>query len=106
MGLLMAICAITDPPELTQLGDCFVGIIKIFVAVAGVAVVITFLIGVFKYITSRGDKEGLAGAQSTLTYAIIGLVIVATSFAVITLIDRTLLGGTGVLLNFQIPTVP
>lgn len=99
----MAVCTISDPPQLSQLGDCFVGIIKLFVAVAGVAVVVTFLIGIFKYITSRGDKEGLTSAQSTITYAVIGLVIVATSFAIITIIDRTLLSGTGTLLNFEIP---
>lgn len=101
----MALCTISDPPQLNQLGDCFSGIIKIFVAMAGVVVVITFLIGAFKYVISRGDKAGLESAQSTITYALIGLVIVALSFGIITLIDRSLLGGTGVLLNFEIPTI-
>ena len=100
----MAICTIGDPPALNQLGDCFVGIIKIFISAAGVAVVVTFLLGAFKYITSRGDEEGLASAQATLTYAIIGLVVVAISFAIINLLDDAFLSGTGGLLNFEIPT--
>lgn len=101
----MAVCVIGDPPTLDQLGDCFVGIIKSFVAVASVAVLITFLWGIFKYITSRGDKEGVASAQATITYAMIGLVIVAVSFAIMAFIDSSLLSGTGFLLKFEIPTI-
>jgi hypothetical protein len=105
----MAVCNFpNDPnyvPQLSDVGDCVVGIIKSFVAVASVAVLITFLWGIFKYITSRGDKEGVASAQATITYAMIGLGIVAVSFAIMTFIDQSLLGGTGFLLDFNIPTI-
>lgn len=40
-----------------------------------------------RYIRSGGDQEKLKGARETLTYAIIGLVIVFLSFAIINLIS-------------------
>lgn len=101
----MAVCTITDPPQIGQIGQCFVGIIKLVVGLAGVATVIVFLIGTIQYITSRGDKEGVMAAKSTLTYAIIGLVVVAVAYGLVALIDRTILGGTGILFNFDIPNL-
>ncbi|MCX6783831.1 MAG: hypothetical protein NT141_02065 [candidate division WWE3 bacterium] len=101
----MAICTIGDPPTIDQLGPCFVSIIKLVVGFAGVATVIVFLIGTVQYITSRGDKEGVTAAKGTLTYAIIGLVVVAVAFGLVSLIDRTILGGTNTLLNFDVPSI-
>lgn len=48
------------------------------------------LFGGFKWMTSGGDQEKLAGARQTITYAIIGLAIVALSFTVINVIDAFL----------------
>lgn len=40
-----------------------------------------------RYIRSGGDQEKLKGARETLTYAIIGLVIILLSFGIINLIS-------------------
>jgi len=92
-------------PTLDQLGPCFSGIIKAVVGLGGVAVVITFLLGAFQYVTSRGDEKAIMAAQATLTYAMIGLVIIAVSFGIMTFLDSTILSGSGTLLNFEIPTI-
>jgi len=42
-----------------------------------------------RFIRSGGDQEKLKGARETLTYAIIGLVIILLSFAIINLISYT-----------------
>lgn len=47
--------------------------------VAGVISVIMLMISGLKYITSKGDPSQTASAKSTLIYALVGLVIVASS---------------------------
>lgn len=43
----------------------------------GIAAVVMIIIGGLKYITSGGDSNQISSAKSTLTYAIVGLVIAA-----------------------------
>jgi len=52
-------------------------VITIFSAVVGVVSVIMIMVGGFRYVTSGGDANNVKSAKSTITYAIIGLVIVA-----------------------------
>lgn len=57
--------------------------------VLGLAVLITFiffLVGGIRWIMSQGDKKQLETAQKTITYAIIGLLVVLLSFFVINFI--------------------
>ena len=51
--------------------------INIFSLVVGIISVIMIIYGGFKYITSGGDSGNVTGARNTITYAVIGLVIVA-----------------------------
>lgn len=52
-------------------------VINFLSAIIGTVAVVMIVVGGFKYITSGGDSGKVAGAKSTLIYAIIGLVIVA-----------------------------
>ncbi len=87
-------------PSFDALGGCTANLIKVFITLCGVAALVMFLIGTVKYITSGGDDKAIAEAKNTLTYAIIGIVIVALSYSLISLIDTLVLGGTGRLLTF------
>lgn len=51
--------------------------------VVGVAAVIMVIISGLKYVTSGGDAQKVAGAKSTLIYAIIGLAIVALAQVIV-----------------------
>lgn len=51
-------------------------IINIISVIAGFAAVIMIMLGGLRYTTSGGDSSKVAGAKSTITYAIIGLVVV------------------------------
>ena len=53
---------------------------------AGVVVLILLIIGGFKFIASGGDPKQVEGARKTITYALIGLVVILFSFAIINLI--------------------
>lgn len=55
---------------------------------AGIAALILVIISGFKFVTSGGDPKQAEGARKTLTYAIIGLVVVLFSFAIISFIEE------------------
>lgn len=52
------------------------------------------VIGGITWITSGGDKEALAKAKSTVTYAIIGLVLGLSSFLILSLLESFFQLGT------------
>jgi hypothetical protein len=47
------------------------------------------IIAGFKYITSGGDTNKVASAKSTLTYAIIGIVVVALAQLIVHFVIKT-----------------
>jgi len=51
-------------------------VINIFSIVVGIVAVIMIIVGGFKYITSGGESSKVSGAQSTILYAVVGLVVV------------------------------
>lgn len=52
-------------------------VVNLLSIAVGIAAVIMIIIGGLKYITAAGDSNRVSSAKSTLTYAIIGLVIAA-----------------------------
>lgn len=100
---------IVAPTEFSALqGITFPGLISTVIkAILVVAALIAFfylLIGGIKWITSGGDKEKTSAAQSTLTAALVGLVIVFAAWAIINLV-QTFFGIT-ILGNLNIPVIP
>ncbi len=65
---------------------------------AGIAALFFIFFAGFKFMTSGGDPKQVEGARKTLTFAIIGLVVILLSFAVINLISQ--LTGATCILNF------
>lgn len=66
-----------------------------------IAVLLSFafiIFGGLKWITSEGDKQKLSSARSTITFAVIGLVITFVSFLIINLLGQflhiPLIGGS------------
>ncbi len=60
----------------------------LLIFVGTVAVILLVYAGI-RFITSGGDPKKVAGARQIITYAIIGLVLVLSSFLIITLISYT-----------------
>ena len=67
-------------PTLAYLECLFGRTANIILGLAGIALFIMLLIGGFRYMTSGGDPKALDSAQKTITYAIIGLVLTASSY--------------------------
>lgn len=70
-----------------------VNVIYLFFAVGGLGTVIYFIWGAVDWILSGGDKEKVSNARKKMTHAIIGVVLLALSFAII----RTI----GAIINFD-----
>lgn len=65
----------------------FIGSIIGLLIIAGFVIAFFYLlIGGFDWITSGGDKAKLESARDKITNAIIGLIVVAASWAVMTLV--------------------
>lgn len=55
------------------------------------AVAVLFLIfGGLQYVTSAGNKDRIDKAKQTILYAVIGLVVIALSFVIVTFINTNL----------------
>ncbi len=64
-------------------------IINILSIVGGIIAVVMIIIAGYKFITSGGDSSKVASARSALTYAIIGLIIIALSQVVARFVLKT-----------------
>ena len=89
-----------DVPTIYGLEAMVAKILNIIISLAGVVLLLMLIMGGFGYITSGGDKEKAAKAKNTLTYAILGLVVILGAWLIIRLIEEF----TGLNLHiFQIP---
>ena len=59
------------------LNDTIRNLINIFSVVAGIIAVVMIIVAGFRYVTSGGSEQAVAGAKRTFMYALVGLVIVA-----------------------------
>lgn len=57
--------------------------INIFSVIVGIVAVVMIIYGGFRYVTSGGKQESVTNAKNTLLYAIVGLIIVALSQAIV-----------------------
>jgi Type IV secretion system pilin len=77
-------CTKTDVSEgATTINSTIETVINIFSVIVGVVAVIMLIFGGFRYVTSGGDSGNIGNAKNTILYAIVGLVIVAISQAVV-----------------------
>lgn len=84
--------SITPPPGILSGGlDKVIALIQAGIGgLLVVTIVLAFIflvIGGIKWITSQGDKQGLANAKGTVTYAIIGLVLAFLCYAILRLVS-------------------
>jgi len=90
--LVKEVYASPRPATFSDLEGMFSNLIGSLLSLAGIVLFVMILIGGFKYITSGGNAEAAAGARRTITYAIIGLIVVAGAYLVLVIIE-TLTGA-------------
>ena len=65
-------------------------VINLALYFSGIVAVVFIIIGGFYYMTARGSEEQATSGRRTLTYAIIGLVIIIFSFVIVNVITNQL----------------
>lgn len=65
----------------------FANILTVAVGLAVFALFVMLLVGGFKYLTSAGDQKATASAQQTMTYAVLGIVLMVLAFLIFRLIE-------------------
>ena len=61
----------------------FSQVLSIFARLAGLAVFVMLIVGGWQYLTSGGDKQAAQKARNTITYAILGLVLLIGSWFIL-----------------------
>jgi len=90
-----------DAPSLACLAQVVVNVIGLALAFLGFVTLVFLLIGSIKFITSRGDQKALQSAKNTMTYAILGAVLVIFAFFAINTVT-TMLGLPPILSSFTL----
>lgn len=90
----------TEANQLSDLTTIFTRIVSILIPVGGVILFVMLIVGGFYFIFSGGEPRRVEGAKGTITYAIIGIVVLAAAFLIIQLIANFV--GVPAILNFNI----
>lgn len=61
-------------------------ILQIVFGVAGAVALVVLLLASLKYVISRGDPGEVAKAKNAIIYAVIGLVVVASAFTIVSFV--------------------
>ncbi len=84
---------VSPPPQVKEFGPGAVGISKflsnlvsLVYTVAGIVFIFMLLWGSLEWLMSGGEKEKLASAQKRIVTAIIGLILLSVTFAIISII--------------------
>lgn len=86
--------------RITNLGTLISALIGTMLIIAALLAFFFLILGGIQWITSGGDKTGMEAARNKITHAIVGLVIVGASWAIMMLVQGFLglnvIGGSGV----------
>ncbi len=89
VNLMFAVAAspaYAEPAKITDLEKVIQNIIGLLTPAAAIAFLFMLVFAAYKFITSGGDQKGTAGARSTLTYAILGILLVAGAVLILRVI--------------------
>lgn len=75
------------------------------ITIGALAVIVYFLLGAFTWITSGGDKAKVEDARNKITNAVIGLVLLVSSFVLLGFLSKILFAGQFDILKLNIPGV-
>lgn len=90
VGKIVAPGTIVDSPD--KVGPFIGTVITFLTVVAGLYALIQLMLGGFGFITSAGDKGKVKESTDRMLYSVIGLVVIAMSFIIASIVGRLLFG--------------
>lgn len=75
-----------DVPRTPLSNNSVENVLQIVFGVAGAVTLVVLLLASLKYITSRGEPGDVAKAKNTIIYAVIGLVVIASAFTIVSFV--------------------
>lgn len=89
-------------PTFKCLEAIFSRILLVAISLSLLALFVMLVIGGFKFLTSGGDPKATASAKQTMTFAFLGMILMALAYVIFQIIHVF----TGVdVLNFTVPTI-
>ena len=83
--------------------ECLIAnVFIVALTVIGLSTFVMFIVASFRWMLSGSDTKGIQSARSTMTFAVVGLVVALSSFMVVQLIAS--FTGINVITRFVIPT--
>lgn len=73
-------------PKLNPGSGTVTSVMQLVFGVAGAVALVIITVAAFQYVVSQGDPQSTAKAKNTILYAIIGLVVTALAFTVVTFV--------------------
>jgi len=73
--------------------DYFLTLWQTIITIGGLAVLLYFLWGAIEWITAGGDKGKIESARNRIVQAIIGMILLASSYVIINAVNILFFGG-------------
>ena len=74
------------PAKLSDISGIIQNILKLLAPAAAVAFFVMILVGGFQFLTSGGDPKAVGQARTTLTFAIVGVILVVVSYLILRIV--------------------
>lgn len=102
--------ALGSNPDAAKSGEIFVNyfitIWNVVISIGGLIVLVFFAWGSIEWITAEGDATKIQKARARMTQAVIGLVLLVSSFTIISFISYLFFGDNFSILNLNFQLVP
>lgn len=85
---------VAGPAGATTVGGFILIVLQIMLLVIGSISVLFLMVGGYRYVMAHGNEEQAEAAKKTIQHAIMGMVIVIFSFAIVTLLANLLINKT------------
>ncbi|OGV89593.1 hypothetical protein A2Z41_02595 [Microgenomates group bacterium RBG_19FT_COMBO_39_10] len=72
-----------DPATISDLIQIMWNLLNLAIRLAGIATFIMIILGGFKWLTAGGDPKAVESARNTITYAILGLVLIIIAWFIL-----------------------
>jgi len=76
------------PATIKDLEVIFARVVSVIASLAGIAALVMLIIGGFRFLTSGGDPKATEAAKNTITYAILGIILLIGAWLTLLILEK------------------